>query len=53
MRIAGMAAEGQANREIAQALFLSVRTVENQLRQVYLKLDIASRRELAGALAER
>jgi DNA-binding NarL/FixJ family response regulator len=52
VRIAGMAAEGQANREIAQALFLSVRTVENQLRQVYLKLDIASRRELAGALAE-
>ena len=53
VRIASMAAEGQANREIAQALFLSVRTVENQLRQVYLKLDIPSRRELAGALSER
>ncbi|CAA9483404.1 MAG: hypothetical protein AVDCRST_MAG85-811, partial [uncultured Solirubrobacteraceae bacterium] len=53
VRIAAMAAEGQANREIAQALFLSVRTVENQLRQVYLKLDIPSRRELAGVLSER
>ena len=46
-----MAAQGQSNREIAQALFLSVRTVENQLRQIYAKLDIASRRELAGALS--
>jgi DNA-binding CsgD family transcriptional regulator len=53
LRIAGMAADGLSNRDIAQTLFLSVRTVENQLRQSYLKLDIASRRDLAGALAER
>ncbi|HEV2812811.1 MAG TPA: LuxR C-terminal-related transcriptional regulator, partial [Solirubrobacteraceae bacterium] len=52
LRIASMAAEGLSNRDIAQALFLSIRTVENQLRQAYLKLDIASRRELATALAE-
>jgi DNA-binding CsgD family transcriptional regulator len=52
LRIASMAAEGLANREIAQALFLSVRTVENQLRQVYLKLDVASRRELPDALGQ-
>jgi len=53
LRIAAMAADGRSNRDIAQALFLSIRTVENQLRQAYLKLDIASRRELADALAER
>ena len=52
LRIAEMAAEGLTNRDIAQALFLSIRTVENQLRQVYLKLDIGSRRELEGALAQ-
>ena len=53
LRIAEMAAEGLSNRDIAQALFLSIRTVENQLRQAYLKLDIASRRDLQQALAER
>jgi DNA-binding CsgD family transcriptional regulator len=49
-RVARMAARGMANRDIAQALFLSVRTIENQLRQVYLKLDVAGRRELPEAL---
>jgi DNA-binding CsgD family transcriptional regulator len=53
LRIAEMAAEGLSNRDIAQALFLSIRTVENQLRQAYLKLDIGSRRDLRQALAER
>jgi DNA-binding CsgD family transcriptional regulator len=52
-RIAQMAAGGRSNREIAQALFLSVRTVENQLRRVYSKLEIGSRRDLADALRER
>ena len=50
-RVAEMAAGGLTNRDIAQALFLSVRTIENQLRQAYSKLGIASRRELAGALS--
>jgi DNA-binding CsgD family transcriptional regulator len=50
-RVAQMAARGMTNRDIAQALFLSVRTIENQLRQVYLKLDVAGRRELPAALA--
>jgi DNA-binding CsgD family transcriptional regulator len=50
-RVAEMAASGLSNRDIAQALFLSVRTIENQLRQVYLKLDIGSRKEIADALA--
>ena len=51
-RIAQMAAAGRSNREIAQALFLSVRTVENQLRRVYLKLEIGSRHDLPDALRE-
>ena len=50
-RVAEMGAEGMANREIAQSLFLSVRTIENQLRQVYSKLDIGSRKDLPAALS--
>jgi DNA-binding NarL/FixJ family response regulator len=45
-----MAADGMANKEIAQALFVTVRTVEAHLHHAYLKLDISSRRELAEAL---
>jgi DNA-binding CsgD family transcriptional regulator len=49
-RIARLAAEGRTNREIAQTLFLSVKTVESHLRGVYAKLDIRSRDELPQAL---
>ncbi len=52
-RTARMAAEGLSNREIAQALFVSTKTVEAQLSQAYAKLSIHSRRELAGALGAR
>jgi DNA-binding NarL/FixJ family response regulator len=45
-----MAADGLSNREIAQALFVSAKTVETQLSTAYAKLSIASRRELRGAL---
>jgi DNA-binding CsgD family transcriptional regulator len=38
------------NREIAQELFVSVKTVETHLGSAYRKLDIASRRELPQAL---
>ena len=48
-----MAADGRSNREIAQALFLTVRTIEMHLRHAYGKLEIASRTELAGALNRR
>ena len=47
-----MAAEGRSNRKIAQALFLSLKTVEMRLGNSYRKLDIKSRSELAGALDE-
>jgi DNA-binding CsgD family transcriptional regulator len=50
-RVAEMAANGLANREIAQALFVSTRTVEAHLTQAYLKLGISSRDELAAELA--
>ena len=46
-----MAADGMTNREIAQALFVTARTVETHLTGAYRKLNIASREELRGTLA--
>jgi DNA-binding CsgD family transcriptional regulator len=40
------------NRQIAQALFLSVATVEAHLTRIYRKLDIGSRSELTRLVAE-
>jgi class 3 adenylate cyclase/DNA-binding CsgD family transcriptional regulator/tetratricopeptide (TPR) repeat protein len=51
-RVAQMAAEGGTNREIAQALFVTPKTVEVHLSSVYRKLDIGSRSQLPRALAE-
>src|SRR5581483_8233193 len=50
-RIADMAAEGLSNREIAQALFVTLRTVEMHLSNAFRKLDISSRTQLGAALA--
>jgi ATP/maltotriose-dependent transcriptional regulator MalT len=50
-RTASLAAAGMSNREIAQHLFVSTRTVESQLHSTYMKLGVSSRRELAGRLA--
>lgn len=52
-RVAQIAAEGPSNKEIAQALFVTVKTVEMHLGRVYRKLDIGSRGELSAALASR
>jgi DNA-binding CsgD family transcriptional regulator len=49
-RVAEMAAEGLTNREIAQALFVTEKTVEWHLGQAYRKLEIHSRSELPRAL---
>jgi DNA-binding CsgD family transcriptional regulator len=46
-RVARLAASGLANREIAQTLFLGVRTVEGTLSRVYAKLEVRTRTELA------
>jgi DNA-binding CsgD family transcriptional regulator len=50
-RVADLAAGGQTNRDIAQALYVTPKTVEVHLSSAYRKLGIASRRELAPALA--
>jgi DNA-binding CsgD family transcriptional regulator len=49
-RVAEMAAEGPTNREIAQALFVTQRTVEVHLTSIYRKLGISSRAQLPAAL---
>jgi len=49
-RVAELAASGMTNRQIAQSLFVTVKTVEAHLSATYDKLDIGSRRELKGAL---
>ncbi|HWH43408.1 MAG TPA: LuxR C-terminal-related transcriptional regulator [Thermoleophilaceae bacterium] len=46
MRIARMAAEGMSNPEIAQALFVTRKNVENHLGRAYGKLGITSRTDL-------
>jgi DNA-binding CsgD family transcriptional regulator len=49
-RIATMAADGLSNPEIAQALFVTKKTVEAHLGSAYRKLDIHSRAQIAGAM---
>ena len=49
-RIASMATEGLSNREIAEALFLTRRTVEMHLTGAYRKLGVSGRGELAAVL---
>jgi DNA-binding CsgD family transcriptional regulator len=49
-RIAGHVAEGKTNKEVAAILVVSERTVEGALTQVYRKLDVRSRTELARKL---
>jgi DNA-binding CsgD family transcriptional regulator len=53
LRVAELAADGHTNRQIAQALFVTQRTVENHLTSTYGKLGIESRSELAASLAGR
>jgi DNA-binding CsgD family transcriptional regulator len=50
LRVARLAAQGMTNRQIAQALFLTARTVETHLTHTYRKLDLSSRADLATAL---
>lgn len=50
-RVAQLAAGDMSNKDIAQALFVTVKTVEVHLSSVYRKLEISSRRQLAPTLA--
>jgi ATP/maltotriose-dependent transcriptional regulator MalT len=50
-RIAELSAEGLTNREIAQTLFVTARTVEGHLTNVFNKLDVNARTALPAALA--
>jgi DNA-binding CsgD family transcriptional regulator len=52
-RVARLAVEGLTNPQIAQALFVTPKTIQTHLAHTYRKLGIGSRRELAGALGER
>jgi DNA-binding CsgD family transcriptional regulator len=51
LRVAELAAMGQSDRDIAQALFVTPNTVEVQLSEVFRKLGVDSRRGLVLALA--
>ncbi|MGH8194230.1 MAG: ATP-binding protein [Woeseiaceae bacterium] len=51
-RVAELAAKGLSNPQIAQALFVTRKTVETHLSRVYSKLDIPGRVQLARSLAE-
>jgi DNA-binding CsgD family transcriptional regulator len=52
-RVSQMAASGMSNKQIAQTLFVTVKTVETHLSRSYEKLDVTSRVRLAAALRSR
>jgi DNA-binding CsgD family transcriptional regulator len=49
-RVAQLAADAMSNREIAQTLFVTIKTVEVHLSHAYRKLEIGSRAQLHKAL---
>jgi DNA-binding NarL/FixJ family response regulator len=49
--VVDLAAAARTNRDIAQELYVTPKTVEVHLSNAYRKLGIGSRRELEGALA--
>jgi DNA-binding NarL/FixJ family response regulator len=53
LRVAAAVRRGASNRDIAAGLFLSPKTVEFHLRQIYRKLDVHSRTQLVAALTDQ
>lgn len=49
-RVSELAVQGLSNPQIAQALFVTPKTVQTHLTHAYRKLDISSRQQLAAAL---
>lgn len=52
MEVAQLAAQGKRNSEIARDLHISVRTVETHLANIYAKLSVRSRTELARRIRD-
>jgi DNA-binding CsgD family transcriptional regulator len=52
-RVAELAARGLTNRQIADSLFVTPKTVEFHLRHIYQKLHLSSREQFAEAIAPR
>ncbi|HZU40786.1 MAG TPA: AAA family ATPase, partial [Solirubrobacteraceae bacterium] len=52
LRVARLAASGKTTREMAEALFVTRKTIEYHLRHIYRKLDLSSRGELAAAMGD-
>ena len=52
-RVADLASNGLTTRSMAEALFITPKTVEYHLRHIYQKLDVGSRSELAAVLSTR
>src|SRR5437868_6950220 len=50
LRVAELAGNGLTTRQIAEALFVTPKTIEFHLRHIYRKLDVGSRGELAAVL---
>jgi DNA-binding NarL/FixJ family response regulator len=50
LEVAGLVAEQLTNREVAERLFLSEKTVESHLRNVFSKLGVSSRMAVAQAV---
>jgi DNA-binding NarL/FixJ family response regulator len=52
LAVAELVGRGLTSKEIAETLFLSPRTVDNHLFQIYRRLDITSRAKLAALMAD-
>jgi DNA-binding NarL/FixJ family response regulator len=48
--VAELATSGKTNREIAAQLFLSEKTIESHMANIFLKLGVNNRRKIAGAM---
>lgn len=52
LEVARLTASGLSNQELADQLYVSVRTIENHLSRIYRKLGITHRRDLTGLITD-